>query len=62
LERELRVLVKVSAYRGELWGERLGLFEKIHGASGVWAGPARCLERTRTLVVGGKKPRLACPS
>jgi hypothetical protein len=33
--------MKVSAYRGEVFGESLGLFEKIHGASGVWVARAR---------------------
>ena len=36
LERKFGMLMKVSAYLGEVCGERLGLFEKIHGASGVW--------------------------
>ena len=35
LERKLRILMKVSTDRSEVRGERLGLFEKIHGASGV---------------------------
>ena len=35
LEREFRMLMKISTYRSEVCGERLGLFEKIHGASGV---------------------------
>ena len=47
-ERKLRMLVKVSTYRGEFCGVRLGLFEKIHEAT--------------LLVAGEKKPRLACPS
>ena len=42
------MLVKVSTYRGEFCGVRLGLFEKIHEAT--------------LLVAGEKKPRLACPS
>ena len=46
LERKFGILVKVSAYRREVCGERLGLFEKIHVS--------------RSLVAGEKKPRLAC--
>ena len=34
--------MKVSTYRGEVCGERLGLFEKIHGALG------RVVERARS--------------
>jgi hypothetical protein len=29
------MLMKISTYRSEVCGERSGLFEKIHGASGV---------------------------
>jgi len=32
------MLMEVSAYRSEVRGERLGSFEKVHGASGVWSG------------------------
>jgi hypothetical protein len=39
--------MKVSTYRGEVWGERPGLFEKIHGASGVWVERAGYVERTK---------------
>ena len=39
--------MKVSAYRGEVGSERLGLFEKFHGASGVWAERARSVERAK---------------
>ena len=35
LERKLGMLMEVSTYRGEVCGERSGLFEKIHGTSGV---------------------------
>ena len=66
--------MKVSAYRGEVCGERSGLFKKFHGASGVWVeqawcvgrarsvGCARSVESARSLVAVEKKPRLACPS
>jgi len=54
--------MKVSAYRGEVCGERSGLFKNFHGASGVWVEQAWCVGRARSLVAGGKKPRLACPS
>ena len=62
LERKLRMPMKVSAYRGKVCGERLGLFEKIHGASGVWVEHARSVGRGKCLVVCKKKPRLACSS
>jgi len=48
LERKLRMLVKVSTYRGELCGERSGLFEKIHEASGVWVEKARSIGRAKS--------------
>ena len=54
--------MKVSAYRGEVFGESLRLFEKIHGASGVWVAHARYVGRAKSLVAGQKQPRLACSS
>ena len=39
LERKFGMLMKVSSYLGEVCGERLGLFEKIHVSSGVWMEP-----------------------
>ncbi len=56
------MLLKVSTNRGEVCGERLGLFEKIHGASGVWIGRARSVGRAKSLVTSEKTSRLACPS
>ena len=46
-ERKFRMPMKVSAYRSEVGSERLGLFEKFHGASGVWAERARSVERAK---------------
>ena len=48
LERKLGMLVKVSTYRREFCGERSGLFEKIHGASGVWVERARSIGRAKS--------------
>ena len=50
MERKLRMLVEVSTYRGEFCGERSGLFEKIHEASGVWVERARSIGRAQSQV------------
>ena len=44
------MLVEVSTYRGEFCGERSGLFEKIHEASGVWVERARSIGRAQSQV------------
>ncbi len=49
LERQFGMPMEVPAYRGEVCGESLGLFEKIHGTSGVWVERVRSVGRAKLL-------------